>query len=172
MNQDRENVGYKKILKGVLITAAVFFVMLLILVKAEKRDQEIRKQTVILTPVATPLTTEHKKPDVILYKYTPEQLHNEFKENEVRVTQKLSGNVLSLKGTVSEIGLSLGKPVISILIPNSDDVIKVFFDKNLAERISELNVGDVVLVGSGDVSLNPFGTIHLRSTSLYWSTNK
>lgn len=168
MKKHTEKVGYKKVLQSVGGALVIFFVLSWILTKTEEHDKQIKSQAASPLSVQNtpPVLVKDKEPDVIVYNYTPTTLQNEFDANEVRITQKLNGNVLILQGKISDIGLSLGRPVISISLPDSYQVIQVFFDSTLARKVSELNIGDNVRVSSRDVSLNPFGTIHLRDAKL------
>lgn len=168
MNKHTEKVGYKKILKSVGGVLVIFIVLSWILAKTEEHDKQIKSQAALTLSIQNtlPVLVKDKEPEVIVYNYTSTTLQNEFDANEVRITQKLNGNVLILQGKISDIGLSLGRPVISISIPDSYQVIQVFFDSTLAGKISELNIDDNIRVSSRDVSLNPFGTIHLRDASL------
>jgi hypothetical protein len=168
MKKHTEKVGYKKVLQSVGAALVIFIILSWILTKTEEHDKQIKSQAAlsISNKNTSPVPVKNEEAEVVVYNYTPTALQSEFDTNEVRITHKLEGNVLALQGEISDIGLSLGRPVISISIPNSYQVIKVFFDSTLMGKISELNIGDNVRVSSRDVSLNPFGTIHLRDASL------
>ncbi|WP_034458605.1 hypothetical protein [Buttiauxella noackiae] len=174
MNEHTENVSNKKLLKGVGIFIVMFIAMCWILTKTEENDGQAKSQQPVITSVAvepTPPPIEDSAPVRTTYHYTPEELQAEFKANEVRITNKLDSNILILHGKISDIGLSFGKPVVGIAIPGSHDTIRAFFESYLSDDISELNVGDSVRVRSRDVSLNPFGAIHLRKSLIMPDTN-
>jgi hypothetical protein len=168
MNKHTDNVGYNKLWKGTGIFILMFVAMCWVLTKTEERDQQVKSQQTVVTSVevvpAPPV--EDSVPEAVVYRYTPKELQDSFDANEIRITHKLNGNILELRGKITDIGLSLGKPVIGISIPDSSNTIKVYFDSDMVDQVSRLDVGDYVLVGSRDVSLNPFGTIHLRDSSL------
>ncbi|OAT18677.1 hypothetical protein M977_03599 [Buttiauxella gaviniae ATCC 51604] len=168
MNKHTDNVSYNKLLKGTGIFIVLFIAMCWVLTKTEERDQQVKSQQSVEAPVeAVPAPpVEDSVPEAAVYRYTPKELLEAFDANELRITHKLNGNILALRGKISDIGLSLGKPVIGISIPDTSKTIRVFFDSDMVDLVSRLNVGDYVLVGSPDVSLNPFGTIHLRNASL------
>jgi hypothetical protein len=168
MNNHTDNVSYKKLLKGTGIFVAMFIVMCWILTKTEERDQQVKSQQTVITPaeVAPAPPVEDSVPETVVYHYTPKELQDAFDANELKITHKLNGNILALRGKISDIGLSLGKPVIGISVPDSYDTIKVFFDSGMIDLVSALDVGDYVFVSSREVSVNPFGTIHLRHASL------
>ena len=173
MNNTSDNAGYKKLLKSTGIFIAMFVAMCWVLTKTEEHDKQVQSQIAVTTPVQVAPTpvSEPAKPKTIVYRYTPKELQDAFDVNEVRITHKLNGNLLVLNGKISGIGLSFNKPVIDISVPNSYDTIKVFFDSGAVDMVSKFNVGDFVRVASRDVSLNPFGTIHLRSSSVLSDTN-
>lgn len=173
MNKHTENVSNNKLLKGTGIFIVMFIAMCWILTKTEENDKQVKSQLAIATPVqvAPPPVAEPVKPKAMTFYYTPEELQAEFEANEVRITHKLSGNRLVLEGKISDIGLSFDKPVMGISVPDTYDTIKVYFESNMIDMVSKLNVGDSVQVSSRDVSLNPFGTIHLRDSSILSNTN-
>lgn len=168
MKNHTDNVGYNKLWKGTGIFILMFVAMCWVLTKTEERDQQVKSQQTVVTPVEVvpepPI--EDSVPEAIVYRYTPKELRDAFNANELRITHKLNGNILALRGKITDIGLSLGKPVIGISIPESSNTIRVYFDSDMVDQVSRLDVGDYVLVTSRDVSLNPFGTIHLRHASL------
>jgi len=168
MNKHTDNVSYNKLLKGTGIFIVLFIAMCWVLTKTEERDQQVKSQQTVVTPVeAVPAPpVEESVPEALVYRYTPKELQDAFNANELRITHKLNGNILALRGKITDIGLSLGKPVIGISIPGSSNTIRVYFDSDMVDQVSRLDVGDYVLVGSRDVSLNPFGAIHLRDSSL------
>jgi hypothetical protein len=165
-----DNIGYSKLWKGTGIFILMFVAMCWVLTKTEEHNQQVKSQQTIVTPVeAVPAPpVEESTPKVMTYHYTPKELRDAFDANEVQITHKLEGNILILKGKISKISLSFDKPVISISIPGSYDTIQVYYDNSdyMVDKISKLNVGDYILVASRDVSLNPFGTIHLRKSAL------
>lgn len=171
MNSYNKNSEYEKTFKGIGIFVLAFVALCWVLTKTEENDRQIKDQIAATAPIEVapqPPTIEEPEPQPApkaLY-YTPKQLQDEFESNEVRITHKLTGNLLALKGKVGSIGLYLGKPVISISIPDSESTIKVYFDSSMVSKIAELNTGNWVLVGSENVSLNPFGVIHLRDAIL------
>lgn len=154
-------------LKFIVLGAIIFIAMCFVLAKLEEKDNQVRRSSTTLNSKGVPSPSEIKdiKPTIQEYKYTPEQLYAEFNANEVKVTHKLSGNKLVLDGEVVNISLFMGKPVIDIAVRSKDDEIKVFFDSNMAGVISQVDVGDYIRVSSYNVSLNPFGSIHLRNSS-------
>lgn len=168
MNKHTDNVSYNKLLKGTGIFIVLFIAMCWVLTKTEERDQQVKSQQSVEAPVeAVPAPpVEDSEPEAVVYRYTPKELRDAFNANELRITHKLNGNILALRGKITDIGLSLGKPVIGISIPDSSNTIRVYFNSDMVDQVSRLDVGDYVLVGSRDVSLNPFGTIHLRDSSL------
>ncbi|MCT4701171.1 OB-fold putative lipoprotein [Enterobacteriaceae bacterium H20N1] len=168
MGFNNKNIGYVKAIKAVGIFAVLFIVMGWVLAKTEENDKQIKARLATETHahISPPPVIEDRRPKVETYTYTPQKLYREFNTNEVRITHKLKGNTLELRGEVGGIRLSLGNPVIEIVIPDSDSTIQVFFDSEKAGRISNVDVGDYVTVTSNDVSLNPFGSIHLRDASL------
>lgn len=168
MNNNIESVGYNKLLKGTGVFVVLFIAMCWILTKTEERDQQVKSQQTVVTPVeiVPGSSVEDSVPEAVVYRYTPKELQDAFNSNELRITHKLNGNILALRGKISDIGLSLGKPVIGISVPDSYDTVKVFFDTGKIDSVSALDVGDYVFVSSREVSLSPFGTIHLRHASL------
>lgn len=170
MTKRIDNVGYSKLVKGTGVFVVLFIAMCWVLTKTEERDQQVKSQQTVVTPVevvpAPPV--EDSEPEAVVYRYTPKELRDAFDANEVQITHKLEGNILVLRGKIDKISLSFNKPVISISIPGSFDTIQVYYDNSdyMVDKISKLNVGDHVLVASRDVSLNPFGTIHLRKSAL------
>lgn len=161
--------GHGKLLKIILCSAAIFIVMCYGLAKLEENDKQMKLRLAAEVPVqAEPIPLiEDAKSKVKFYVYTPEKLYSEFKANEVKITHKLSGNTLLLHGKVSKVSLYLGKPVIDMDVPGMNDQIKIFFESNMTGVVSDINVGDIIRVSSNDVSLNPFGSIHLRHSSLF-----
>jgi len=170
MNNHADNVSYSKLVKGTGVFVVLFIAMCWVLTKTEERDQQVKSQQTVVTPVEVVLAppVEDSVPEAIVYRYTPKELRDAFDANEVQITHKLEGNILVLRGKIDKISLSFNKPVISISIPGSYDTIQVYYDNSdyMVDKISNLNVGDYVLVASRDVSLNPFGTIHLRKSAL------
>lgn len=170
MNDQTNNVSYNKLLKGTGIFIVLFIAMCWVLTKTEERDQQVKSQQSVEAPVeAVPAPpVEDSEPEAVVYRYTPKELRDAFDANEVQITHKLEGNILVLRGKIDKISLSFNKPVISISIPGSYDTIQVYYDNSdyMVNKISKLSVGDYILVASRDVSLNPFGTIHLRKSAL------
>ncbi|MFD3226656.1 hypothetical protein [Rahnella aceris] len=173
MNNNADNVGYKKLLKGTGMFIVTLIAMCWLLTEAEEHDRQLRSTQPIAVPVevASTLATKPVKHEVLFYYYSPKELQDEFDANEVRITHKLAGNVLILSGEISDIGLSLDRPFIVVSVPGSYSIIKVYFGSNMIDMVSKLNVGDSIRVGSRNVSLNPFGTIHLRDSSILSTTN-
>lgn len=173
MNNHTDSFSYNKLLKGIGIFVVMFIAMCWILTITEEHDTQVKSQQSVATPVevAPPHPVEDNIPDPVVYRYTSKELQDAFDANELRITHKLKGNILALRGKISDIGLSLGKPVIGISVPDSYDTIKVYFASDMVDNLSMLDVGDYVLVGSRDVSLNPFGTIHLRNAFLLKNTS-
>lgn len=153
MDVHSKNSEYKKTFKGIGLFVLAFIALCCVLTKTEENDRQAKDQIAAATPVEMPpqppVVEEPESPPApkALY-YTPKQLQDEFESNEVRITHKLNANLLALKGKVGSIGIYLGKPVISISIPDSESTIKIYFDSSMVSEIVELNTGNWVLVGS------------------------
>lgn len=169
MGSNNKKNGYARLFKISFSFAVIFIVMCYGLAKLEENDKQVKLRLADESSLhrnSEPLI-ENTKPKIKFYVYTPEKLYSEFKANEVKVTHKLSGNTLILHGTVSNVALYLGQPVVDMDVPGMNDEIKIFFERDMTGVISGVNVGDVIRVRSNDVSLNPFGSIHLRYSSLF-----
>lgn len=167
---------YKRYMKKLVITAAIFFGFYMLngaaLTPCQAKTLEV-KPTSNADAMYLQKATKSPRPsviDLLPRLYTTEEVYARFKEHEFRATNDFKNCRLMVTGKIKSIGTtSFSKnPLVTLYIPGSSEGLKFIF-KNTDydnDHVAALNIGDTMVIAGWNARPGTFEGIFLDDSQI------